>query len=73
MLSEDLPDEARPFSSRMDSFPQCRRAARAFTSSFALHIVEIKDQAQFLDEGLGDAGGEAYSKFGMLCPPCWSF
>ena len=59
VLSEDLPDEGKALFIE-DGFVFLNVGAQpGLYSILALHIVEIKDQAQFLDEGLGDAGGEA--------------
>ena len=59
VLSEDLPDEGKALFIE-DGFVFLNVGAQpGLYSILALHIVEIKDQAQFLDEGLGDSGGEA--------------
>ena len=59
VLSEDLPDEGEALFIE-DGFVFLNVGAQlGLYIILALHIVEIKDQAQFLDEGLGDAGSEA--------------
>ena len=67
-LGKNLPDEGKALLVKDGLVFLNVGAQRGLYGILALHIVEVKDNAQFLDEGLGDAGGEAVFKIRDALP-----